>query len=134
MNQPEPEPEATPPARIGLTPQLIGKVGEIATEMSFAPTVPTEAREVVVLNRMEKLGLLVDDRVKALLKQSLDGLDQVKPVIEEEYGELTIIGKGETRYGMAPTYGLPDYVAFAKGKDKPILVEVKNTRASQLSR
>src|SRR5438445_13441283 len=76
---------------------------------------------------MEKLGLLVAERVKALLKQSLDGLDQVKPVIEEEYGELTIIGKGETRYGMAPTYGLPDYVAFAKGKDKPILVEVKNT-------
>jgi len=128
MKEPIEEPESILPSpRVDLTPQLIGKVGELATEISFTPNIPVQSREKVIQDQMETLGLLVDERVRALIKESFEGLDQVKPVLEEEYGEINIIGRGETRYGLAPTYGLPDYVAFASGKDKPILVEVKNT-------
>ena len=110
-----------------LPPQTIGKAGEIATEASFTPSIPQNRRESIVLDYLTRLGVVVDERLKKLVKETLEGLDVVKPLVEEEYGSLSIIGKGETRYGMAPTYGMPDYVAFASGKDKPILVEVKNT-------
>jgi polyhydroxyalkanoate synthesis regulator phasin len=128
MHQPEVEPEPVQAReRVGLSPQAIGKVGELTTEVSFTPAIPEARREVVVVDALAKLGLLVDERIRKLVEESLAGLDQIKPILEEEYGAVSIIGKGETRYGLAPTYGMPDYVAFASGRDKPILVEVKNT-------
>ena len=56
------------------------------------------------------------------------GIRSLTPFLEDAYGHIEIIGKGESRYSAMPCYGLPDFVAVSSRGNKPILVEVKNTQ------
>ena len=127
LTEPVREEPPTEPLEPILTPQVIGKAGDVATRVSFSPDVPEQRKELTAEQLLESLGIVVDANVRRLLAESLAGLESIKPSIEREYGQVEILGKGETRYGASPTYGMPDFVALAKGKDKPILVEVKNS-------
>ncbi len=74
------------------------------------------------LNLMDK-GIQMD--LELLAEKTLEGLKEIRAGIDRVLGPLTIIGRGESRYGALPTCGYPDYVALTSNK-KPVLIEVKN--------
>ena len=75
---------------------------------------------------LENKGVLLDSNMKEILKTTIVGLGKIKRYLNEEYGEIEIIGHGESRNGVLPNKVRPDFVAVSKNQ-KPILIEVKNT-------
>jgi len=67
----------------------------------------------------------IQQDLELLAKKTIEGLREIKPEIERALDPLTVIGRGESRYGALPTCGYPDYVALSSN-DKPVLIEVKN--------
>lgn len=131
-----------------LTPMMIGKVGEAVTEATFSGPIlakmgiehgttlsPKRLEELLLRELQVELHDLpknLKDDLRTLVKRSLEGLAEIRPQIEEALGELTVIGRGESRYGALLTTGLPDYVAL-RNKEKPVLIEVKNTSSDNRS-
>ncbi len=131
-----------------LSPVMIGKVGEAVTEASFKGPIlarmgidPSSSlspkRLEDLLHRelqaeLHNLPKSLKDDLRSLVKESLEGLSEIRPQIEEALGDLTVIGRGESRYGALLATGLPDYVAFVDS-EKPILIEVKNTSSENRS-
>ncbi len=125
-----------------LTPVMIGKVGEAVAEASFKGPIlarmgidsgtslsPRRLEDLLLRELQAELHNLpknLKEDLRNLVKKSLEGLGEIRSRIEEAVGELTVIGRGESRYGALLATGLPDYVALTDG-EKPVLIEVKNT-------
>src|SRR2546425_9889316 len=121
-------------------PNVIGQIGEAAVQFAFSDSFGQESlardslspgknverriAQLVMsrLNLVEK-GIQLD--LELLAKKTIEGLREIKPEIERALGPMTVIGRGESRYGALPTCGYPDYVALSSN-DKPVLIEVKN--------
>ena len=59
--------------------------------------------------------------------QSLKGVEKVRARLAKEYGELTIIGRGEGRHPDLPGRVRPDFIAFKERNQNPIIIETKDT-------
>ncbi len=66
------------------------------------------------------------------MQNTLAGLEAIRGDVTDAYGNLTVVGHGESRYGLLPTMGYPDFVAQTK-QGKPILIEVKNSARENVS-
>jgi len=127
---------------------MIGRVGEVTTEAIFKGPIlanmgiepgtrlsPNRLEELLLRELQTELHNLpksLKDDLRNLVWKSLEGLAEIRPQIEEALGDLTVIGRGESRYGALLATGLPDYVALTT-REKPVLIEVKNTSAENRS-
>ena len=75
---------------------------------------------------LSQRGIQLDSQMNEILKNTILGLAKIKKYLRDEYGELTIIGRGESKNGLLPNKIRPDFVAISENK-KPILIEVKNS-------
>jgi hypothetical protein len=112
---------------------VIGKIGEYASELTFANQ-PLSANEngIKIREELIRRGFSFDEELKKILKETLDGLREIKPYIEATFGSINIIGKGESRYSSMPCWGKPDFVAVNSTNGKPLLVEIKNTKKKNI--
>jgi hypothetical protein len=150
-----PKPEKEPAARSENKTALIGRIGEVVTRLAFSPQlsqgqlgelaqkvpsqslvesithlgVPQDTLEKAELGELQsqfqQLPKNMEDELKNVWKDTLAGLDAIRGDVTNAYGNLTVIGHGESRYGLLPTTGNPDWVARTNHR-KPILIEVKN--------
>jgi hypothetical protein len=151
-----PKPEKEPNEKSENTTALIGRVGEAVTRVAFSPRVsagqlgsmaekvptqslvesiahlgvtqgPFEKAELAELqSQIQQLPKNMEDELKNVMRDTLVGLEAIRGDVTSAYGSLTVIGHGESRYGILPTMGYPDFVAQTK-QGKPILIEVKNS-------
>lgn len=121
-------------------PALIGKAGEAAFELAFSdepeqlgrPLDPeTERRRIEreILQRMASYRRWIDSAVRDVIADTVRGILLVRRSFRSAYGTLNIMGRGESRNGVAPCYAEYDYVALRPNR-KPVIVEVKNTSGS----
>jgi len=131
-----------------LTPAMIGRVGEAVTEAAFkgpilarmgidpGSRISEERLEGLLLRELQadlnNLPQNMKDDLRALVRKSTEGIAKVRSQIEEAFGNLTVLGRGESRYGSLLVTGFPDYVAQTS-HEKPILVEVKNGSTEKTS-
>jgi hypothetical protein len=132
--------------KAGITRRIIiGAIGEAAAAIAFSPIAVALSRkqgkegaplsDIWLLKRarikLSELGVQLDAEMEELLKQTVEGLTLIRKYLTEEYGELEIIGRGESRNGPMPGLAMPDFVAISPELKQPILIEVKNAaRAS----
>jgi hypothetical protein len=74
----------------------------------------------------------MENELKSVMRDTLVGLEAIRGDVTSAYGSLTVIGHGESRYGILPTMGYPDFVAQTR-QGKPILIEVKNSAKENVS-
>jgi hypothetical protein len=65
--------------------------------------------------------------LEEIASQSLKGVEEVRAKLAREYGDLTIIGKGEGRHPDLPGKVRPDFIAFKERNQNPIIIETKDT-------
>src|SRR6266480_3440495 len=122
-------------------PNIVGQIGEAAVRLAFSGTDErdesvgecslvhrkTEGKRIaqLILLRLNLIDRGMQMDLELLAEKTLDGLKEIRADIDRALGPLTIIGRGESRYGALPTCGYPDYVALTSNK-KPVLIEVKN--------
>src|SRR2546422_1968533 len=121
-------------------PNILGQIGEAAVQFAFSDSFGQESlardslspgnileRKIVqlVMSRFNLVKKGIQQDLELLAKKTIEGIRKTKPEIERALGPLTVIGRGESRYGALPTCGYPDYVALSSN-DKPVLIEVKN--------
>lgn len=75
---------------------------------------------------LAKKGVVLDAEMKKILKETVDGLKNIKQYLTDEYGRIRILGHAESRNGILPGRIRPDFVAVSE-KNKPVLIEVKNS-------
>lgn len=75
---------------------------------------------------VEQKGVQLDEQMAGILKATIEGLVNIRKYLEDEYGEIKIIGRAESKNGIMPNKIRPDFVALSTDK-KPILIEVKNS-------
>ena len=149
------KPQRTVAERTETPRSIIGRLGEVATELAFSGRARTEEEfdsigEALATGKtptgasatifsqglgtislgelqaqIQQLPKNIEIEVRKLAKETFTGLDSIRASIEEAYHNIAIIGKGESRYGTLPTIGYPDFVALTEGR--PILIEVKNS-------
>ncbi len=122
-------------------PNIIGQIGEAAAQLTFSGNVEdgksleednlvrrkTPEKRIVqlILSRLNLMDKGMQMDLEILAKKTLEGLKGIRTEIGQALGPLTIVGRGESRYGALPTCGYPDYVALTSN-EKPVLIEVKN--------
>jgi len=101
---------------------------DIHGEEMFADEKPAEiiTPQTIRLN-LEQKGVQLDTQMTQILKDTIDGLVSIKKYLEDEYGEIKIVGRAESRNGLMPNKIRPDFVAISTDNKKPILIEVKNS-------
>jgi hypothetical protein len=107
-----------------IEPAVVGKIGEAAVKLGFQGVPRAEA--------MERISAAIPETdVGAYLKQialeALKGVEEIRRQLSEEYRELSIIGRGEGRHPDLAGRVRPDFVAYSKGNDLPVIVESKNS-------
>jgi hypothetical protein len=108
-------------------PNLVGQIGEAAVQLAFSDSfgrkslprdswllgkVPEKRIAQLVMSRLNLVEKGIQLDLELLAKKTIEGLREIKPEIERALGPLTVIGRGESRYGALPTCGYPDYVIF----------------------
>ncbi len=78
---------------------------------------------------LEKHGVALNGAIRDILKDTIEGMDEIKRQIGDQYGDVSIIGRGESRNGWLLSTSKPDFIALAGDQKKLVLVEVKNTEA-----
>jgi hypothetical protein len=68
-----------------------------------------------------------NEYLEEIASQSLKGVAEVRRKLASEYGDLTIIGKGEGRHPDLPGKVRPDFIAFKERNQNPIIIEIKDT-------
>lgn len=81
---------------------------------------------------LENRGVELDSQMKEVLKDTITGLSKIKKYLQDQYGQVRIIGHGESRNGLLPNKIRPDFVATVENQKKPILIEVKNTEVTNV--
>jgi len=95
---------------------------EIGKQVYEPPSFP----KILEVNLSQK-GVLLDDQMKSVLRDTLTGLKTIRKFLENEYGEIKILGRAESKNGVLPGKIKPDFVGISEDKKKPILIEVKNS-------
>ena len=54
----------------------------------------------------------------------------IKRQINDQYGEINVIGRGESRNGLLSSTSRPDFVAVVGDRKKLVMVEVKNAKTA----
>src|SRR3989442_730970 len=122
-------------------PNILGQIGEAAAQLTFSGNdeggksleednlvrrkTPEKRIVQLILSRLNLMDKGMQMDLEILAKKTLEGLKGIRTEIDQALGPLTIIGRGESRYGALPTCGYPDYVALTSN-EKPVLIEVKN--------
>src|SRR2546422_4786956 len=71
-------------------------------------------------SQIQRLPKNMEDELKSVTQDTLAGLEAIRGDVTAAYGNLTVIGHGECKYGILPTMGYPDFVAQTR-QGKPIL-------------
>ncbi len=116
--------EPAPPIQRKVEPATLGKIGEAAVKLGFAG--------IPLTTGIQQIARIVPDvnlneHLLQIAQESLRGAEQIRHRLAEEYGEITIIGKGQGRHPDLAAAVMPDFIAFAEGTKQPIIVEVKGT-------
>ena len=131
-------------------PNIVGQIGEAAAQLAFSGSVDASdwslsggnlaLRDILdrrishlIRSRLSAIEKRIQLDLELLARETIDGLKEIKGEIDQALGPLTIIGRGESRYGALPTCGYPDYVALTSS-DRPVLIEVKNGAKESPSR
>ncbi len=117
-------------AQVSIERNLAGKVAEIAVKEAFAggdreEEFDQKTFERSVLRSVSACSHIIDDQVLALVRSTIAGVARVREKLLEAYGEVRVLGKGQSRSGLAPALGLFDFVAL-HDRGPPVIVEVKN--------
>ena len=137
------------PTHVKSTTYAIGRIGETVTEHVFGDTKsdhvfgeseygqqledlvvqqdPSQQLPQIKMD-LNKYGVQLDDTISGVLKETIEGLGRIKKQISDQYGEIDIIGRGESRNGPLASTAKPDFVAMVDGQKKPVLIEVKNSK------
>jgi hypothetical protein len=114
------------PHPVGSDPTAIGKANEIAIEAAFSDNAPQDALKALEAKLAGQFSSeRLNDNVKAIALAALEGAMVIKEKVEKEYGAVKILGKCESRNPLMPSKILPDFVAFAGGIQRAILIESK---------
>lgn len=117
-------PVKQPSVRRALEPVTIGMIGEVAVKLGFQG-VPSASAMQQISRTIPQVN--VNEYLQAIASESLKGVEKIREKLAEEYGEITIIGRGEGRHPDLAGKARPDFVAF-HGRDRnPVIVEVKDT-------
>jgi hypothetical protein len=122
-------------------PNIVGQIGEAAVRLAFSGTdedrelfekdslvrrkTPEKRIAQLIISRLNLIDKGIQMDLELLAKKTIEGLKEIRADIDRALGPLSIIGRGESRYGALPTCGYPDYVALTS-QDRPVLIEVKN--------
>lgn len=127
------------PNKIRVEPEVsastIGKIGEAAVAAAFSPAAAIvqglgKLQEVITRQTemtVSRLGVTLDNRIGEVVKETVNGITQVRQAITEEYGEVQVIGRGGCKNGPFPGEALPDFIAISPKLKQPVLIEAKNT-------
>jgi hypothetical protein len=116
--------EPAPSQRV-VDPSTVGMIGEEAVQLGFAGVETATAMKQIAyfipqVNRSQLL--------KQIALESLRGVEEVRQKLKADYGEITIVGKGQGREPDLAGAVLPDRIAFSSERRIPIIVEVKNSK------
>jgi hypothetical protein len=117
----------SPPSSSRRTdPVAIGKANELAIEAAFASDASQDSLKTLETKLMSEFSPeKLNADLKTIAFSALEGAMAIKEKIEQEYGTVRILGKCESRNPLMPSKILPDFVAFAEGVQRAILVESK---------
>jgi len=107
-----------------LEPATIGMIGEAAVKLGFQGLPRTVAMEQIA-QAIPQVNF--NEYLEEIASQSLKGAEEIRAKLAREYGELTIIGKGEGRHPDLPGKVRPDFIAFKERNRNPIIIEIKDT-------
>lgn len=96
-------------------------IGSILEKPQFAP----------IKLDLQKRGVQLDAQMNIVLQNTILGLGKIKKYLSEEYGEIEIIGHGESRNGILPNKIKPDFVGISE-QNKPLMIEVKNSATTNM--
>lgn len=95
---------------------------EISKQVYEQPAFP----KILEVNLSQK-GVQLDTQMKNILRDTLSGLKTIRKYLEDEYGEIRILGRAESKNGVLPGKIIPDFVGISNDMKKPLLIEVKNS-------
>jgi hypothetical protein len=140
LNQPSTKPKSMVPRfELGKEPQTIGRAAELAVETAFSlksvdkETAPEmqEASEIDQTLQRRLTTEISPQRltayVRVLATDALKNAIKLRVGIEENYGNLRLLGRCESRNPLGPSKVQPDFVAFAEGTQRAILLESKGS-------
>jgi hypothetical protein len=107
-----------------LEPATIGMIGEAAVKLGFQG-VPRAVAMQQIAHAIPQVKF--NEYLEEIAIQSLKGVEEVRGKLAREYGDITIIGKGEGRHPDLAGKVRPDFVAFRGRNQKPIIIETKDT-------
>ena len=127
-----------------------GVIGEITARHMLAENVPgheplgldgglsgshdvqkDHAQRMTLMKKdLGKHRIALDETIGGILKETVKGLEVIKRQINDQYGEINVIGRGESRNGLLSSTSRPDFVAVVGDRKKLVMVEVKNTKTA----
>ena len=87
-------------------------------------------RMTLMKKDLGKHRIALDETIGGIFKETVKGLEVIKRQINDQYGEINVIGRGESRNGLLSSTSRPDFVAVVGDRKKLVMVEVKNARTA----
>jgi len=138
LSQPAPKPVAAR-HQVGKEPQTIGRATELAVETALSIKELPKG-DIIRIQQSPQVQQLLQRRlldeispsrltayVKLLAADALKGAITLRKKVEESYGNIRLLGRCESRNPLMPSKVQPDYVAFAEGTRRAILIESKGS-------
>lgn len=114
------------PARVrSIEPAVIGMIGEAAVKLGLQGAPRATAIEQISATIPQTD---VSVYLKQIALESLEGVEQIRRQLEKQYGQLTVIGRGEGRHPDLAGKVRPDFVAYSEASKTPVIIEAKNSR------
>ena len=89
------------------------------------------AQRMTLMKRdLGKYRIALDETIGSIFKETVKGLEIIKRRINNQYGEINVIGRGESRNGLLSSTSRPDFVAVVGDRKKLVMVEVKNAKTA----
>ena len=129
-----------------------GVIGEIATRHMLAENVPRHeplglegglsgghdvqeghAQRMTLMKKdLGKHRIALDETIGGILKETVNGLEVIKRQINDQYGEINVIGHGESRNGLLSSTSRPTDSCDRTGRRSKelVMVEVKNAKTA----
>ena len=107
-----------------LEPATIGLIGEAAVQLGFQG-IPRAVAMQQIAHAIPQVKF--NECLEEIASQSLKGVEKIRRKLAKEYGDITIIGKGQGRHPDLVGKVRPDFVAFRRQSPNPIIVEIKDT-------
>ena len=87
-------------------------------------------RMALMKKDLGKHRIALDETIGGIFKETVKGLEVIKKQINDQYGEINVIGRGESRNGLLSSTSRPDFVAVVGDRKKLVMVEVKNAKTA----